>query len=58
MPQLLWSEGVLTTKLLWSQYECVLADFLDSAPHPRHGVVFDIEPGFDEIAVVLAERVS
>lgn len=44
--------------VLWSQDKYILAYFLDSAPHPRHRVVFDIEPRFDEIAVVLAERVS
>jgi len=48
----------LTPKLLRGQYECVLADFFDSAPHPWHGVIFDIKPRFDEVAVVLAEGVS
>ena len=43
--------------VLWSQDKRVLADFFDPAPHPRHGMVFDIEPRFDEVAVVLAERV-
>lgn len=46
------------SRSLWGQNKYILADFFDSAPHPRHGVVFDIEPGFDEIAVVLAEWVS
>ena len=46
------------SRLLWGQDKYILADFFDPAPQPRHGVVFDIEPGFDEIAVVLAEWVS
>lgn len=45
----------MTIGKLGHQYEGILADFLDPTPHPRHGVVFDIEPWLDEIAVVLAE---
>ena len=45
----------LTIGELGHQYEGILADFLDPAPHQRHGVIFDIEPGFNEIAIVLAE---
>ena len=48
----------MTTKLLWGQDKCVLADFLDPATIPWHWVIFHIEPRFDEVAVVLAERVS
>jgi hypothetical protein len=45
----------LTIEELGHQYKGILADFLDTAAEPRHGMIFDIEPGFNEIAIVLAE---
>ena len=45
----------MTIEELGHQYKGILADFLDTAAEPRHGMIFDIEPGFNEIAIVLAE---
>src|SRR5207245_1693950 len=38
----------------WYQHEHSLGVFLDHAALEGHGMMFDVEPGFDEVRVMLA----
>lgn len=43
--------------LLWRKCQFVLAHLFDPSSIPRHRVVFGVEPGLDEVSIMLAQKV-